>query len=387
MILGKSTACHILMRNKSRRAKVERRYAQIALSPPRPDSTYTRCRSGTTRPNFGDRSTATPAQFNLDAAPPIPAPRRRLPTPISRAALPNETPNALPLREIALFSSGVGYFGRAGRINGETSVPLTVHAPQIADLLKSLVLLDPKGAVKPVTYGLGDYLSRRQSETDLNLSAASSPGALLQAFQGAVVRIEKPAGAVEGRILSVNSRQIKEGERLLSVENLSLLTNLGVQTVRLDDVTSFRLLDADLDAKLRATLEQKAANLTSQLDDGARSVTLHFGGKGAREVRAGCLLETPAWKTSCRLVLDEKKKPYLQGWAIVENTPDDNRNAVKLSLISGRPISFIQDLAAPTLEISFPPSSLSRFSRPRITPGSTAARLWRFSPFQSAPRP
>lgn len=264
-------------------------------------------------------------------------------------ALAQEKPptNALPLREVALFSSGVGYFGRAGQISGETRVPLTVHAPQIADLLKSLVLFDPKGAVKPVTYGLGDYLARRQSETDLNLGAASSPGALLQAFQGAPVRLEKPSGAVEGRILSVSSRQIKEGETLILVEHLSLLTAVGVQTVRLDDVTSFRLLDAGLDAKLRATLEKKATNLTSKLDDGARSVTLHFAGAGARQVRAGYLLETPAWKTSYRLVLEAGKKPYLQGWAVVENTTDDDWNGVKLSLISGRPISFIQDLAAP----------------------------------------
>ncbi len=255
--------------------------------------------------------------------------------------------NVLPLREVALFSSGVGYFGRAGQINGETSVPLVVHAPQIADLLKSLVLFDPKGTIKPVTYSLQDYLAQGVGETDLNLGSAASPGAILQAFQGAPVRLERAAGAIEGRILSVSSRQTKVDDALVTLEYLSLLTTMGVQTMRLDDVTSFRLLDPDLDAKLRATLEKKATNLTTKLDDGARNITLHFAGKGAREVRAGYLLETPAWKTSYRLVLDAKKKPYLQGWAIVENTTDDDWNGVHLSLISGRPISFIQDLAAP----------------------------------------
>src|SRR2546426_12385147 len=50
------------------------------------------------------------------------------------------------------------------------------------------------------------------------------------------------------------------------------------------------------------------------------------------------------WKTSYRLELTEKKPPFLQGWAIVENTTDDDWKAVNLTLVSGRPISFIMDL-------------------------------------------
>lgn len=264
------------------------------------------------------------------------------------SAAPSPQPKpSLPLRDVALFSSGVGYFGRAGEVTGDANLPLSVHAPQIADLLKSLVLFDPKGSVRPVTYGLQDYLSSRAKETDLNVGAAASPGALLQGFQGARVRLEKPSGAVEGLILSVSSRQVKVDDTYLVVEHLSLLTAQGVQTVRLDDVQSFRLLDPALDAKLRATLEKKALALTQKLDDGARDVMLHFEGKGKREVRAAYLLETPVWKTSYRLVLEPKKKPYLQGWAVVENTTDEDWRNVRLSLISGRPISFIQDLATP----------------------------------------
>ena len=51
------------------------------------------------------------------------------------------------------------------------------------------------------------------------------------------------------------------------------------------------------------------------------------------------------WKTSYRLILAEK--PALQGWAIVENQTDNDWTDVQLSLVSGRPISFIQDLYQP----------------------------------------
>jgi hypothetical protein len=268
---------------------------------------------------------------------------------VTLPALAAEKPisNDLPLRDVALFSSGVGYFARAGQIDGDARVELRVKAPQISDLLKSLVLFDPKGTIKPVSYSLADWTGTRSLETDLAIGNNFSPGSLLKAFQGAQVRLEKPSGIIEGRILSVSEVAVPTGENVVMVEQLSLLTAKGVQTVRLDDASNFKLLDPTLDAKLLSTLEKRANALTKRLDDGARAVSLNFGGRGTREVRAGYLLETPAWKTSYRLVLGPKEKPYLQGWAIVENTTDEDWKNVNLSLISGRPVSFIQDLAAP----------------------------------------
>src|SRR5207302_4707816 len=57
----------------------------------------------------------------------------------------------------------------------------------------------------------------------------------------------------------------------------------------------------------------------------------------------------PIWKTSYRLVLGTKKqeKPYLQGWAVVENPSDEDWREVRMALVSGRPISFQMDLYTP----------------------------------------
>ena len=74
---------------------------------------------------------------------------------------------------------------------------------------------------------------------------------------------------------------------------------------------------------------------------------MKFLGKGEREVRVGYIQEAPVWKTSYRLVLDENGKPFLQGWAIVENTTDIDWKDVRLTLVSGRPISFVMDLYSP----------------------------------------
>ncbi|MCS7168950.1 MAG: DUF4139 domain-containing protein, partial [Gemmatales bacterium] len=50
---------------------------------------------------------------------------------------------------------------------------------------------------------------------------------------------------------------------------------------------------------------------------------------------------------SYRLVLNKEGKAYLQGWAVVENQTDEDWQNVQVSLVSGRPISFIMDLYQP----------------------------------------
>ena len=61
----------------------------------------------------------------------------------------------------------------------------------------------------------------------------------------------------------------------------------------------------------------------------------------------GYVIEAPIWKTSYRLLMAEKEKPYLQGWAMVENPTDEDWSGVKMALVSGRPISFKMDLYNP----------------------------------------
>src|SRR6266498_4304254 len=49
--------------------------------------------------------------------------------------------------------------------------------------------------------------------------------------------------------------------------------------------------------------------------------------------------------SSC--TLSTSAQPFLQGWALVDNVQDEDWNDVTLSLVSGAPVSFIQDLQQP----------------------------------------
>ena len=260
---------------------------------------------------------------------------------------------AMPLREVVLFSSGVGYFGRAGEINGKTSIPLTFRTSEINDVLKSLVIFDKSGQTS-VSFATQDAIARRLDQNGGSVAPTASLGDLLRRFQGASVTITTASVAIntlserfDGRILSVQTKSVSvDKDRVTTQEFLNVLTAGGLRRVNLDEVESVNLNDPKLNGQLQGGLD-----IAASADDAEkRTVQLRFDGAGTRPVRAGYLLETPVWKTSYRLVLgDEKTKtqPFLQGWGLVENTTDDDWKQVRLSLVSGRPISFVQDLYTP----------------------------------------
>src|SRR6185312_6417338 len=61
---------------------------------------------------------------------------------------------------------------------------------------------------------------------------------------------------------------------------------------------------------------------------------------------ASYLIPAAVWKSSYRLLLADKS-PVLEGWAIVDNTTGQDWTNIALSLVSGRPISFISQLYPP----------------------------------------
>ena len=52
---------------------------------------------------------------------------------------------ALPISQVVLFSSGVGYFQREGSVEGDTRVDLAFDVRDINDLIKSMTLRDLDG--------------------------------------------------------------------------------------------------------------------------------------------------------------------------------------------------------------------------------------------------
>ncbi len=150
---------------------------------------------------------------------------------------------------------------------------------------------------------------------------------------------------MSGTLLGVETRrrQIEKDQPPVDVEILNVLADDGLRSIPLEQVGTIKLVNAQLDKEFRQAL----AVLALGHDAEKKSVTLRFTGQGQRPVRVGYIQNTPIWKTSYRLVLSDEGKPKLQGWAIVENTTEEDWHDVQLTLVSGRPVSFIMNLYDP----------------------------------------
>ena len=253
----------------------------------------------------------------------------------------------LPLSKISLYSSGVGYFQHDGTVNNRTQLDLRLHTNQINDMLKSLVVQDfGGGRVSTVTYGSRDPVTKTLGSFGINLNGNPTLGQILTQVRGEPVEVTAP-NPIVGTLLGVEKKTESIGEgsqhRIVEQEYVTLLTEEGFRSLSLANVQRIKLMNSALNTELQQALATLAMNHDAQ----RKTVSIAFEGTGSRQARVAYLTETPVWKTTYRLVLDEGKQPYLQGWAIVENqTPQDWRN-VTLSLVSGRPISFAMDLYQP----------------------------------------
>jgi len=262
---------------------------------------------------------------------------------VGRAAEPT-----LPLEKVVLFTSGVGYFQHTGEVTDDARVEMTFKAEQINDLLKSMVVEDFGGAASTVSYASRDPVTKTLETFAVNLTDNPSIGDLLGRLRGEKIEVDAAAPAT-GTIVGVESRVVPAGDdKTVMRQFVTILTKDGLRTLPLDTITRIKLLDP----RLQGELEKALAVLALGHDNEKKSVTLDFTGKGARQVRVGYVQASPLWKTSYRLVLadaaaGEDAKAALQGWAIVENTTDHDWKDVRMSLVSGRPISFVMDLYQP----------------------------------------
>jgi hypothetical protein len=266
----------------------------------------------------------------------------------------------LPIRRITLYRSGVASFERRGIVSGDADVQLRFRTEQVNDILKSMVVLDlsrGKGRVDAVSYASREPLARRLASFGIDLSDEPPIGTILARLRGSGVAFTTPEGAITGTIVGGETRPQAMGnaQHPVNVPFVHVLTDAGIRSVSLYDMRSVRLTDPALAEELAKAL----AALAEHRADRSKAVDIALSGDGQREIVVAYVQEAPVWKASYRLVLPDNpssgpgdsapaaEKVTLQGWAIVENTTDDDWRNVTLSLVSGRPVSFRMDLYEP----------------------------------------
>ncbi len=258
---------------------------------------------------------------------------------------------ALPITQVVLFNSGVGYYQREGDVQGDNHVELSFPAGEVNDLLKSLVLQDQdKGKVGVITYDSHDPVDKTLRSFAVNLNGNPTFAQILNQARGEKVEVvyrprkeaavEKLSGIIVG--MEAQTQRIDK-DRVVEVELLNLLSRAGLQSLALERVESVRFLNPALQTEFERALQVVA----SAHDTQKKTIRLQFVGNGKRRVKVGYVVERPIWKTSYRLLIQDDGKLFVQGWALVENTSDDDWKGVRVVLVSGRLISYQMDLYTP----------------------------------------
>ena len=266
---------------------------------------------------------------------------------------PPASVSSLPIRRVILYSNGVAYIERRGLVAGNAEINLSFKQSQVDDVLKSMVVLDlNNGKIGAVSYNSSAPASARTAEIPFSVDAESGTegtggiAGVLSQLQGAKVAVTSTKGPATGSILTVEKRTIP-GDK----DRPATMARFLVIASDAGEITSFDLADVRavklLDEGTKRDLNEFASATASTRRRDAKTITVTSNGTGQREMVVSYTIAAPIWKTTYRVVLDEEGKPFFQGWAIVDNVSEEDWDSVQLSLVSGSPISFIQNLQKP----------------------------------------
>ena len=273
----------------------------------------------------------------------------------------------LPVRQVILYKHGVGYFERSGQLAAGESARLEFKAGEMNDVLKSLTVEEKGGGkISGLRYDSSQPLNVKLGEFPFQLQAGQALSAVLDQLKGARLEMKFGSENVTGSIVA--ARLVAGDDKHPEREQITLLLDDG-------DLRNFDLSAAAgmrfTDAKLQSQFKDYLATLTAARSQDKRSVYIDSTDSKSREVSAGYMIPTPIWKSSYRLIFGETGQPTLEGWAIVDNVTGEDWTNVQLSLVSGRPVSFISQLYEPRY-ITRPTAELpeDRAERPVVYAGA-----------------
>ena len=248
----------------------------------------------------------------------------------------------LPVREVILFKHGVGFFSRSGELKAGETAKLDFKAGDMNDVLKSLTV-EEKGGGKVVglRYDSSEPLDKKLEQFPFGIGDHFALSAVLDQMKGSRVELKYGSDLVAGQIIS--GRETTADKDRAAKEQLVLLLDSGeMRVIDLSAATGVRFLDPSVQRQFSDYLRVVAQARSKE----KRSVYIDSTNAGARSLAANYMIPSPVWKSSYRLLFTDAE-PTLEGWAIVDNTTDEDWTNVALALVSGRPISFISELYAP----------------------------------------
>jgi len=266
----------------------------------------------------------------------------------------------LPVTQVVLYKHGVGFFERSGSLGPGQSARLDFDASEMNDVLKSLTIQERGGGkISGLRYDAMDPLSHTLAQFPFKIDGAQPLSAMLDQLKGS--RLEWKLGNQTAAGTIVSARQLPATQNESGAEEITLLLDSGdIRTFGLNGAVTLHFPDQQLQQQFKDYFAALAASRSKE----KRSVYIDSTDDKERQVVASYMVPAPVWKSSYRLIFPAEGKPTLEGWAMVDNTSGEDWNKVQLSLVSGRPISFVSQLYPPKYltrpEVELPDDSAAR---------------------------
>ena len=245
----------------------------------------------------------------------------------------------LPVTQVTLYKHGVAHFERSGELKPGSTVRLDFKPAEMNDVLKSLTVNDRNGGkVAGVRYDSSDPVEKRLADFPFAVGTQGSLATFLDQIKGAHIEMRIGPADIAGTIVSARVLNLDH-------ETIVLLLDAGeIHSYDLSSASSLKLSDPKLQNQLRGYLG--VLNLSRSKD--RRSVYIDsLASANPRNIVTSYMTPAPVWKSSYRLLFSPSGDPTLEGWAIIDNTSGDDWNNVRLSVVSGKPVSFISNLYEP----------------------------------------
>src|SRR5580704_13385252 len=171
--------------------------------------------------------------------------------PLTAAFMATALAADIPIHEVILYKSGVGYFERNGALPAGESARLDFKASDMNDVLKSLMITDRNGGkVTGLRYDSSEPLNQKLADFPFKIDGQASLALFLDQMKGAKVEFKYGAETISGTVVS--GRVVKGDDKQPEREQMVALLDSGeLRTLDLAAASSIRFTDPKLQNQLR----------------------------------------------------------------------------------------------------------------------------------------
>ncbi|WP_226574859.1 DUF4139 domain-containing protein [Acuticoccus sediminis] len=260
--------------------------------------------------------------------------------------------------------------GRMDRAS--TTMRLAIERPQVADVLRTLVVT---GAAPVVSIDLeaAEPVGERSATGRLLAGDLSDPMTILESVIGEEVTVSGGPRQLKGRLLAFTPVTVPGSDTEPERPGLRIAVATPAGQIDFAVFPSLEQIAITGDAVAQRMAGLVPA-LSESVDDGRRDLSVRL----AEPVEAGFsfVVPTTVWRPSYRAIIGDAGDVTLQGWATLENTTGLDWNGIELRLAVGTPVAYSQDVYAP-LRTTRPtaPFEVGRTAQTDLVPSAEAAEV------------